>query len=39
MRETRNAQVSIFEDYSNHDYGIRFVRKLISANFTYAQAA
>ncbi|MEQ8802568.1 MAG: ISNCY family transposase [Haliea sp.] len=27
MRETRNAQVSIFEHYSNHEYGIR-LRKL-----------
>lgn len=27
MRETRNAQASIFEHYSNHEYGIR-LRKL-----------
>lgn len=27
MRETRNAQVSIFEHYSNHEYGVR-LRKL-----------
>jgi len=27
MRETRNAQVSIFENYSNHEYGSR-LRKL-----------
>ena len=26
MRETRNAQISIFEDYSNHEYGIRLRR-------------
>ena len=23
MRETRNAQASIFEHYSNHEYGVR----------------
>ena len=27
MRETRNAQTSIFEHYSNHEYGVR-LRKL-----------
>jgi len=27
MRETRNAQASIFEEYSNHEYGVR-LRKL-----------
>ena len=27
MRETRNAQSSIFEEYSNHEYGVR-LRKL-----------
>ncbi|SFE71618.1 hypothetical protein SAMN04487869_1411, partial [Marinobacter sp. DSM 26671] len=27
MREIRNAQVSIFEHYSNHEYGVR-LRKL-----------
>ncbi len=27
MRETRNAQANIFEEYSNHDYGVR-LRKL-----------
>jgi IS5 family transposase len=27
MRETRNAQASIFEHYSNHEYGVR-LRKL-----------
>ena len=26
MRETRNAQISIFEHYSNHEYGIRLRR-------------
>ena len=26
MRETRNAQVSIFENYSDHQYGILLKR-------------
>lgn len=30
MRETRNAQASIFEQYSNHEYGVR-LRKLSEA--------
>jgi len=30
MRETRNAQASIFEHYSNHEYGVR-LRKLSEA--------
>jgi len=27
MRETRSAQTSLFEEYSNHEYGVR-LRKL-----------